>query len=207
MKQILFILLGGLLILSSCGEGDEKADKEKKESVELNCNETNSAIDITLAEAPDLNAADFKHVKAWRGGWQWSSGKHRLNVYVAFSNQEIEMSSYGGAQPSEDTTAYQIHVAFNGLMTNEDEDYVEVEKGTYGPGLNSTDEACAAVVIWNGTSGLNTFNGSHEMEGTAEITGLTDDHICGFIDFTSNGDHIHLTFNAPIEKDLFEGEY
>src|SRR5690606_20746771 len=170
MKKIMLILLAGSFIFTSCGGGDDKDGDGKS----MSCSEKNEAKAIVLTEHPELSADQFTHAKAWRAGWSMSGGKHRLNVYVAFSNQEIEMSSYGGANPPKDDNGYQIHVSFNGPMSDKEDEYPEVEAGKFEPGSSFSDNPCVAIVIYNKGMGLNAFNVPDAIEGTAEITNLSE---------------------------------
>lgn len=197
-KYILPLTLA--LVLSACGSEEGEGGEKGKGSV--SCEEENS-ITVNLTDH-EVSGDQFEHVSAWRGGWNYSNS-HNLNVNIVFSTEEIEMSSFGGPNQASSDEHFQIHITANGPKTGKEEDFIEVEPGTFEHGSSFDDGVSGTIFVYQGSQGLDYFTRTDLVSGSVTITELTENHVCGTASFEYEGSTIEASFSTAIEKDLFEG--
>lgn len=183
--------------MSSCSSDDSSSSES--ESKEASCKETN-AVEFNNLQELDLNGADFNIVKAWRGGWSFGSENMKFNVWVAFARKDFKVGTFGPEIPEDD---YVVMLQINSDMFKKGEAQVELKEGKYDAGRSGDDKASAQAQIFDKRRSTQHF--SKELTGSAEITHLTEKHVCGNAHFKdADGNEMTLSFSSEILMDQFD---
>jgi len=119
----------------------------------------------------------------------------KLNVYVTFTTEDYVVSKTSGPEHYKLPQVIQLNV--NAPMFKDGDEPIEVEAGSFNYGLSNSQEASANIVVLQNGTGNDQFP---DPEGTAEISYLGEDKICGIAKFkSSNGNTIDLSFSVPFE--------
>ena len=164
-------------------------------------------IEKIKAETVDLSTFEVKASAAIKGGWNLNATNRCRNVTVNFANyEEIDKGPYGVTAPGESGQKL-IQIIFNGISTPASDAILPVKEGEFKPTNSgaSPDDQQFYVVVFEGGNSRGYSLTTKKSEGSATISKITDNEVCGTINVVDeNGFELKTEFCTSIYDDSWK---
>lgn len=211
LKQV-FVFAASLFFLVACGGGESAGDgadsssesTEEGADGEADAAGCNTAITEASSDKYEMEGFEVKKTVAYKAGASASKGQARTLVVCLANYEDVKIGKWNIEYPETDSGNKILMITFKGAFVPKEEKLAELEVGEFQPGDGFQDGAEFYATYIRGKSGYNFTRADDSTTGTAKITEITDDKVCGEITVTGKENtKLTATFTAPIEKDTW----